>query len=94
MGLLAVTAVYELYRAEGVCDGIETPQLFIIATTMNQISSRASDHDSEKNIVGGVLGFTYCCHSDSFGLVDNIPGSAGIFITTKMEKKCNTIQIN
>ena len=52
MGLLPLTsynccvsAVYELYRAEGVCDDIETPELFI--------HTRAS----ETKIVGGVLGF-------------------------------------
>ena len=40
-----VSAVYELYRAEGVCDDIETPKLFF--------HTRAS----ETKIVGGVLGF-------------------------------------
>ena len=52
-----VSAVYELYRADGICDKIETPELFSSAT-VNQISSTASGHDSETNIVGGVLGFT------------------------------------
>ena len=52
MGLLPLTsynccvsAVYEFYRAEGMCDDIETPELFI--------HTRAS----ETKIVGGVLGF-------------------------------------
>ena len=57
MGLLPLTSynccvstVYELYRAEGVCDDeIETPELFISATT-----TANSDHVS---VVGGVLGF-------------------------------------
>ena len=66
MGLLPVTSynccvstVYELYRADGICNEIKTPELFIStrSTTMNQISSRASDHDSETNVVGGVFGF-------------------------------------
>ena len=66
IGLLPVTsynccvsAVYELYQADGICDEIETPELFISATTMNQISSRASDYDSETqcHVVGGVIGF-------------------------------------
>ena len=60
MGLLPITsynccvsAVYELYRAEGVCDDeIETPELFISATT-----TANSDHDSDAKLVGGVLGF-------------------------------------
>ena len=62
MGLLPITsynccvsAVYELYQADGICDELETPELFISTTTMNQI--RASDHDSGINVVGGVLGF-------------------------------------
>ena len=58
MGLLpftsyncCVSAVYELYRAEGVCDDeIETPELFISAAT----TTASSDHNS---VVGGVLGF-------------------------------------
>ena len=56
MGLLPLTsynccvsAVYELYRADGICCDIETPELFISATT----SMSASDI----KIVGGVLGF-------------------------------------
>ena len=57
MGLLPLTSynccvsvVYELYRAEGVCDDeIETPEL---STT-----SANSDHDSDAKLVGGVLGF-------------------------------------
>ena len=60
MGLLPLTsynccvsAVYELYRAEEVCDNeIETPELFISATT-----TANSDHDSDAKLVGGVLGF-------------------------------------
>jgi hypothetical protein len=41
-----VSAVNELYRADGICDDeIETPELF------------ASDHDSDTKIIGGVLGF-------------------------------------
>ena len=46
-----VSAVYELYRAEGVCDEIETPELFISATT-----TANSDHNLDAKIVG-VLGF-------------------------------------
>ena len=56
MGLLPVTsynccvsAVYELYQADGICDEIETPELFISTTTMTKAS--------ETNVVGGVLGF-------------------------------------
>ena len=52
MGLLPLTsynccvsAVYKLYRADGICHDIETPELFI--------STRAS----ETKLVGGVLGF-------------------------------------
>jgi hypothetical protein len=56
-----VSAVYELYRADGICDNeIKTPELFInatqgAATTVAML--RASDHDSDVKIVGGVLGF-------------------------------------
>ena len=67
MGLLPLTsynccvsAVYELYRAEGMCDDeIETPELFIRATTtVTATMLRAtSDHDSDAKLVGGVLGF-------------------------------------
>jgi hypothetical protein len=46
-----VSVVYELYRADGICDDeIETTELFIGAML------RASDHDSDVKIVGGVLG--------------------------------------
>ena len=63
MGLLPLTsynccvsAVYELYQAEGVCDDeIETPELFIRATTT--MLRATSDHDSDAKLVGGVLGF-------------------------------------
>ena len=48
-----VSAVYELYRADGICDEIVTPVLFISTTTKDLI--RASD--SGINVVGGVLGF-------------------------------------
>ena len=46
-----VSAVYELYRSDGVCDEINTPELFInaIACTMTRTF--------ETNVVGGVLGF-------------------------------------
>jgi hypothetical protein len=47
-----VTAVYELYRADGVCDNeTETPELFISDTTMLRAS------EIKNVIVGGVLGF-------------------------------------
>ena len=46
-----VSAVYELYRSDGVCVKINTPELFInaIACTMTRTF--------ETNVVGGVLGF-------------------------------------
>ena len=68
MGLLPLTsynccvsAVYELYRAEGMCDDeIETPELFISATTTTvtvTMLRATSDHNSDAKLVGGVLGF-------------------------------------
>ena len=58
-----VSAVYELYRADGICHNTETPELFNISantTTVTVTMLRAtSDHDSDAKlaIVGGVLGF-------------------------------------
>lgn len=56
IGLLRVTdynccvsAVYELYRADGICTEITTPELFITPTTMLRAS--------ETKAVSGVLGF-------------------------------------
>ena len=66
MGLLPLTsynccvsAVYELYQADGICHDIETPKLFIsTTTTVTATMLRASsDHDSDAKVVGGVLGF-------------------------------------
>ncbi len=56
-----VSAVYELYRADGICDDeIETPELFTrgaATTTVAMLRASDSDHDSDVKIVGGVLGF-------------------------------------
>ena len=67
MGLLPLTsynccvsAVYELYQADGICHDIETPELFISATTANvtvTMLRATSDHHSDAKLVGGVLGF-------------------------------------
>ena len=89
MGLLPLTsynccvsAVYELYRADGICHDIETPELFIsVTTTMLRANS---DHDSDVKILGGVLGFIivillvlliasgaalmFCYHQDGKGM--------------------------
>ena len=46
-----VSAVYELYVADGICIEIETPELFVGATTVTTLRA------SETNVVGGVLGF-------------------------------------
>ena len=46
-----VSAVYELYVADGTCIEIETPELFVGATTVTTLRA------SETNVVGGVLGF-------------------------------------
>jgi hypothetical protein len=51
--------VYELYRADGICDDeIETPGLFISATrgATTVAMLRDSDQDSDVKIIGGVLG--------------------------------------
>ena len=59
MGLLpftsyncCVSAVYERYIADSVCDGIEIPHLDYTATQFLR-----ADHNSETEVVGGVLGF-------------------------------------
>ena len=46
-----VSVVYELYVADGTCIEIETPELFVGATTVTMLRA------SETNVVGGVLGF-------------------------------------
>ena len=46
-----VSAVYELYVADGTCIEIETPELFVGDTTVTMLRA------SETNVVGGVLGF-------------------------------------
>ena len=51
-----VSAVYERYIADSVCDGIGTPELTVLDHTATIICLRA-DHNSETKIVGGVLGF-------------------------------------
>ena len=70
-----VSAVYELYRAEGVCDDeIETPELFVSATS----TTANSDHDSDAKLVGGVLGFIVVICILSVLLI--ISGAALVFL--------------
>ena len=61
-----VSAVYQLYVADGICTEVETPKLFVKSTTTQiprssnfttEIPKLSNIRDPESNIVGGVLGF-------------------------------------
>ena len=59
-----VSAEYELYVADGICDDIKTPELFVkkpfvttnTRTALTEVPKLSNSNASESGIVGGVLG--------------------------------------